>query len=74
MQVDGQPASSLQCVPWAAGEQPPGNSGFVGQDGKPATLTFRIEAPSPATAAAYAKRAASWTIAIYQEGASAPAK
>jgi hypothetical protein len=31
------------------------------------TLTFRIAAPDPATAAAYAKRAASWTIAVYEE-------
>ena len=70
MQVDGLPASAsrLQCVPWAAGKQPPGNTAFAGQAGRSATLTFRIEAPSPALASAYAKRAASWTIAIYQEG------
>jgi hypothetical protein len=34
----------------------------------PITLTFRIQAPGPNTAASdYAKRAASWTIAIYEE-------
>jgi hypothetical protein len=68
MQVNGQSLSELQCVPWAAGRQPPGNSAFTGQAGRTATLTFRIEAPNPGTAAAYAKRAASWTIAVYEEG------
>ena len=30
------------------------------------TLTFHIQAPSRDFAAAYAKRAVSWTIAIYE--------
>jgi hypothetical protein len=67
MQVNGSPASELPCASWVPGQQPPGNTGFTGQRGKRYTLTFRIKAPSPFTAAAYAKRAASWTIGIYEE-------
>jgi len=37
-----------------------------GVDGQPMTLTFHIQAPSRDFAAAYAKRAVSWTIAIYE--------
>jgi hypothetical protein len=55
------------CQSWAPG-QPLSAQTFIGaRDGKPLTLTFRIQAPSPDTAAAYAKRAASWTIAVYEE-------
>jgi hypothetical protein len=36
--------------------------------GIPETMTFRVQAPSSYWAAAYAKRSASWTIGIYQEG------
>ena len=39
----------------------------AGAAGQPVTVTFRIQAPSPYTAADYAKRAASWTIAAYDE-------
>ena len=50
------------------GQQPPGQITFGGRAGVPDTMTFRIQAPSSYWAAAYAKRPASWTIAIYQEG------
>jgi lipoprotein-anchoring transpeptidase ErfK/SrfK len=39
----------------------------TGGAGQPVTVTFRIQAPSPYAAADYAKRAASWTIAAYDE-------
>jgi len=56
----------MPCTSWAPGEQPQDSTPFGGQAGRPMTLTFRIQAPS-AFAADYAKRAASWTIAIYEE-------
>ncbi len=65
--IDGHGGSTLPCTSWTSGKQPPDNSGVGGRAGIPLTLTFRIQAPSPATATAYAKRAASWTIAIYEE-------
>jgi len=39
----------------------------TGAAGQPVTVPFRIQAPSPYAAADYAKRAASWTIAAYDE-------
>ncbi len=39
----------------------------AGGAGQLVTVTFRIQAPSPYAAADYAKRAASWTIAAYDE-------
>ena len=67
LQVDGsQSQGEMPCTSWAPGEQPQDSTPFGGQAGRPMTLTFRIQAPS-AFAADYAKRAASWTIAIYEE-------
>jgi hypothetical protein len=70
----GQLTDLVTCASWTPGQQPPGQITFGGRAGAPDTLTFRIQAPSSYWAADYAKRPASWTIAIYQEGASAPAK
>ena len=60
MLVDGSGSDTVPCASW---------DGSVGggRNGKPITFTFRIQAPDSYTAAAYAKRAASWTIAIYEE-------
>lgn len=67
LEDDGHALSTpLQCKSWVAGTAPPDTTGYAGRTGVPATLTFRIQAPSPA--ADYAQRSASWTIAIYQEG------
>ena len=68
MVIDGHPGAPQSCTPWTPGEQPPGNGGLTGRAGVPLTVTFRIVAPSPYTAAAYAQRSASWTIGIYEEG------
>jgi hypothetical protein len=70
----GQLTDLVTCASWTPGQQPPGQITFGGRAGAPDTLTFRIQAPSSYWAADYAKRPASWTIAIYQEGASVPAK
>jgi hypothetical protein len=43
-----------------------GTSSLSGRNGKPITLTYHIKAPKY-FAADYAKRAASWTIAVYEE-------
>jgi hypothetical protein len=64
----GQLTDQVTCASWTPGRQPPGQISFGGQAGVPDTMTFRIQAPSSYWAAAYAKRSASWTIAIYQEG------
>jgi hypothetical protein len=67
MQMDGHALSTpLQCQSWVAGTAPPDTTGYVARTGISDTLTFRIQAPSPA--ADYAKRSASWTITLYQEG------
>jgi hypothetical protein len=67
MQVDGTQASQVPCTSTAPGS-PQAGSAIGARTGKPITLTFRIQAPGPATAAAAsAKRAASWTIAVYEE-------
>jgi hypothetical protein len=70
----GQLTNLVTCASWTPGQQPPGQITFGGRAGAPDTMTFRIQAPSSYWAADYAKRPASWTVAIYQEGASAPAK
>lgn len=67
-QVDGTTAhDAVPCTSWTPGQQPQASTSIAGRVGIPMTLTFRIQAPSPFTAADYAKRAASWTIAIYEE-------
>jgi hypothetical protein len=66
-QVDGEGSQAVPCTSWTPGQQPQASTSIGGRVGIPMTLTFRIQAPSPLTAADYAKRAASWTIAIYEE-------
>jgi hypothetical protein len=65
--VDGQGTGAVPCTAWTPGQPPPDSSGGGGRNGKPITLTFRIQAPSSYFAADYAKGAASWTIAVYEE-------
>jgi hypothetical protein len=65
--VRGQLTDQMLCASWTRGQQPPGQITFSGRAGVPDTMTFRIQAPDSSWAAAYAKRSASWTIAIYQE-------
>jgi hypothetical protein len=65
--IDGQKTDAVPCSSWTPGQAPPDSSSVVGRNGKPITLTFRIQAPSPYAAADYAKRAASWTVAVYEE-------
>jgi hypothetical protein len=66
-QVDGSGGQQVPCTSTAPGS-PQSGSTIGGRPGKPITLTFRIQAPGPGTAAAaYAKRAASWVIAVYEE-------
>jgi len=67
MLVDGHQAGEGPCTSWRPGDPPPDNDGFSGRTGIPDTLTFRIQAPSSYLTAAYAARAASWTISIYEE-------
>ncbi|MDQ2811665.1 MAG: hypothetical protein M3Z75_07240 [Actinomycetota bacterium] len=59
------PGPQLQCRSWVPGTAPPDTSDDGGRVGVPETITFRLQAPSPA--ADYALRAASWTIALYEE-------
>jgi hypothetical protein len=66
-QVDGSRSQQVPCTAWTPGLPPTDTSTLVGQAGVPVTLTFRFQAPSPDTAAAYAKRAASWVVAVYEE-------
>jgi hypothetical protein len=66
-QVDGSGSQAVPCKSWTPGQPPEETTSVSGRAGVPLTLTFRIQAPSPDTAAAYAKRAASWTIAVYEE-------
>lgn len=65
--ADGVKSQAVPCTPWTPGQQPQASTSIGGRVGIPLTLTFRIQAPSSFTAADYAKRAASWTIAIYEE-------
>jgi len=54
------------CEPLTPGQQPPGQVTIQRPDGKAVALTLRLQAPGP-DPAAYAKRAASWTVALYAE-------
>jgi hypothetical protein len=65
LQVNGSPGPALSCTPAGPGQL--GGPNVTGRrNGESITLTFHIQAPSwqPAD---YAKRAASWTIALYEE-------
>jgi hypothetical protein len=67
-QVDGsRGGTQVPCKSWTPGQPTEETTSVSGRAGVPITLTFRFLAPSPDTAAAYAKRAASWTIAVYEE-------
>jgi hypothetical protein len=57
----------VSCKSWTPGQPPEETTSIGGRAGVPMTLTFRFLAPSPDTAAAYAKRAASWAIGVYEE-------
>lgn len=64
----GMRGQQTNCPAWVgAGQQESGQTIIGAPAGRPMTLTFRFQAPSPELAAAYAKRAASWTIAVYEE-------
>jgi len=67
IQFDGSQGPTGSCTPAGPDQLTQGGSTTGGRNGKPLTLTFRIQAPSSYFAADYAKRAASWTIAIYEE-------
>jgi hypothetical protein len=67
-EIDGSGGGDADsCTPAGPGQLGNGGSDLSGVNGKPITLTFRIQAPSSSFAADYAKRPASWTIAIYEE-------
>jgi hypothetical protein len=66
IQVDGSGDQPVTCTSTAPGS-PQSASSVAGRNGIPITLTFRIQVPRGYPAAAYAKRAASWTIAVYEE-------
>jgi hypothetical protein len=61
-----QPGLIGTCQPWTPGQPVPGQLTIDRKDGKPVTLTLRLQAPR-ANPAAYAKRTASWTVALYAE-------
>jgi hypothetical protein len=56
----------VPCTP-AGPKQLDNGGGILAASGERITLTYHIQAPSSYFAADYAKRAASWTIAIYEE-------
>ena len=63
----GSPDGLLgSCDTYTPGQPVPGQATIDRQDGKPVTLTLRLQAPQ-ANPAAYAKRTASWTVALYAE-------
>jgi hypothetical protein len=64
----GSPYSLLaSCEPLTPGQPPPTQATVVRPDGKPVTLTLRLQPPDVYKAADYYKRAASWTVALYAE-------
>ena len=54
------------CQPWTPGQPVPRQLTIDRKDGKPVTLILRLQAPR-ADPAAYAKRTANWTFAVYAE-------
>ena len=63
----GSPDGLLgSCDTYTPGQPVPGQATIDRQDGKPVRLTLRLQAPQ-ADPAAYAKRTASWTVALYAE-------
>jgi len=60
-------STTTPCTTWSPRNLAQYASILNRQNGTSITLTVRIQAPSPDTAAAYAKRPASWTIAVYEE-------
>lgn len=67
MDVNGRGSETEPCMSWPLSAQAQNVFTLNGQNGKLLKLTFRIQAPSPYATAAYAKRAASWIIAAYEE-------
>lgn len=66
-QIDNTVAGdAVPCTPAGPGQLDQAGS-LSGVNGKPITLTYHLAAPSAYFAADYAKRAASWTIAVYEE-------
>jgi hypothetical protein len=65
-QGDGSWSEAVPCTP-AGPKQLDNEGGILAASGLRITLSYRIQAPNSSFAAAYAKRAASWTIAIYEE-------
>jgi hypothetical protein len=66
-QVESSWSEAVPCTPAGPGQLANGGGDLSGAGGERITLTFRLQAPSSSFAADYAKRAASWTIAIYEE-------
>jgi hypothetical protein len=63
----GSPDGLLgSCDTYTPGQPVPGQATIDRQDGKPVRLTLRLQAPQ-ADPAAYAKRTASWIVALYAE-------
>ena len=63
----GSPDGLLgSCDTYTPGQPVPGQATIDRQDGKPVRLNLRLQAPQ-ADPAAYAKRTASWTVALYAE-------
>ncbi len=60
-------STTMPCTTWSPRYLSQDYSVLNRQNGTSITLTLRVQAPSPDSAAAYAKRPASWTIAIYEE-------
>jgi hypothetical protein len=60
-------STTMPCETWSPRYLARDYSVLNRQNGTFVTLTLSIKAPSPDTAAAYAKRPASWTIAVYEE-------
>jgi hypothetical protein len=64
----GMKGDVTPCRTWTPGQDTANDqTSIVAEKGKPLTLILRIEAPSGYAAAGYAKRAASWTLAVYEE-------
>ena len=65
-QIDGSRSEAVPCTP-AGPKQLDNEGGLLIGSGERITLTYNTQAPGSYFAADYAKRAASWTIAVYEE-------
>lgn len=66
-QGDSPWVGAVPCTPAGPRQLEQAGGDLSGANGLRFTLTYRLQAPSSYFAAAYAKRAASWTIAVYEE-------